>query len=364
MEGSAHMSPKAVVGLLKESFSDWSEDKASRLAAALAYYAMFSLGPLVLIMIAIAGLVFGEEAARNQIVGQLDGLLGTEGAEAIQTMIQAASREGTGIIATIVGIAMLLFGAMGVFGQLQDALNTVWEVKPKEGRGIMGMVKDRFLSFTMVLGVGFLLTISLVLSAALAAIVNYFATILPGDAAGGAIAQGVDLVFSFAVLTVLFAAIYKVLPDAKIAWSDVWLGAAFTSLLFVIGRFAISTYIGQAGVGSAYGAAGSVVVLLIWVYYSAQILFFGAEFTQVYSRKYGTRIVPAEGAEPVTEEERAQQGIPHEGGETRAEHPRPEAGRAEAGNGVSSGIAAAIGVIAGAIAVGVGMLLSRRNPIS
>jgi membrane protein len=306
-EGRVSMNARAAFDLLKATFAEWREDRAERLAAALAYYTMFSIAPLLLIAIAVAGLVFGEEAARGQVVGQLRGLVGQEGGEVIETAISNANRPAAGILATVVGLITLFLGASGVFGQLKDALNTIWEVKPKEGQGFIAVIKDRFLSLTMVLGVGFLLLTSLVISAALAALSDFLGGLLPGLEFFW---QVVNFVISFAVVTLLFALIYKILPDVKIAWRDVWLGAAVTALLFTIGKTLLGLYIGNAGVGSAYGAAGSLLVILVWVYYSAQILFFGAEFTQVYAKQSGRRIVPEANAEPVTEEERAQQGTP------------------------------------------------------
>ena len=278
-----------VAGLIKATFSEWSEDKAERLAAALAYYSVIALAPLVVIVIAIAGLVFGRDAAQGQIVGQITSLVGQQSAEAIQGIIANASRPKSGIWATVFGVAALLFGASGVFGQLQDGLNTVWEVKPKPGRGILGILKDRFLSLTMVLGVGFLLLISLVISAALSALGVYLNGLLPLP---GVVLQVVNFIISFVVITLLFALLFNVLPDAKIAWGDVWIGAAITALLFVIGKFLLGLYIGRSSLGSAYGAAGSLIVILVWVYYSAQIVFFGAEFTQVYANRYGSQIKP------------------------------------------------------------------------
>ncbi|MBD2102916.1 YihY/virulence factor BrkB family protein [Leptolyngbya sp. FACHB-261] len=301
------MNAKAAIDLIKETITEWNEDKASRLAAALAYYTVFSLAPLLIIAIAVAGFVFGEEAARGQLDDQIQHLVGAEGADAIQAMIQGASKPSSGRIATIIGIVTLLFGASGVFGQLQEALNTIWEVAPKPGRGIVGFIKDRFLSFSMVLGTGFLLLVSLVLSAILSGISAYLGGLLPGF---DILWQVVNFAISFGVTSLLFALIYKVLPDANVAWGDVTIGAIATSLLFTIGRTLIGIYLGSSGVGSTYGAAGSLVIVLLWVYYSAQILFLGAEFTQVYARKYGSRIVPASNAIPVTEEARAQQGMP------------------------------------------------------
>ena len=318
------MSPRAAFDLLKTTYSDWSEDKASRLAAALAYYTAFAIAPLLLIAIAIAGFAFGEDAARGQVSAQLEGLLGADAAQAVETAIANSGKSGATTISAIVGLATLLWSASNVFAQLQDALNTVWEVAPKPGAGIMATLKKRFLSMTMVLGTGFLLLVSLVLSSALSALGNFLNNLLP---AAGLLWQVVNLAISFAVITLLFAAIYKVLPDVEIAWSDVWIGAAVTALLFTIGKLLIGLYLGHASVGSTYGAAGSLLVLLIWVYYSAQILLFGAEFTQVYAREYGTRIVPDESAVPVTEEARAKQGIPHEETVERAARGRRSSSR-------------------------------------
>lgn len=298
--------------LLKATFKDWQEDKAERLAAALAYYTAFSIGPLLLIAIAIAGLVYGEEAARGQVVGQLQGLLGRQGAETIQTAIQNANKPASGIVATVIGLVGLVLGATGVFGQLKDALNTIWEVQPKPGLGVMAMIKDRLLSFGMVAVIGFLLLVSLVLSTVLAALATWFSGLLPG---ADVLWQIVNFVISFGVITLLFATMFKVLPDAEIDWEDVWIGAIITALLFTIGKTLLGIYIGAASVGSAFGAAGSLLVVLVWVYYSAQIFFFGAEFTQVYASHAGKRIQPSANAVPLTEEKREQQGMPHQDSE-------------------------------------------------
>jgi membrane protein len=282
--------------LVKETFAEWSRDKASRLAAALSYYTIFSVAPLLIIAIAVAGLVFGREAAARQLAAEAQGLLGPQAAEAIQGMLQSAGKTGAGIVATAVGVGTLLLGASGAFAQLQDALNTIWEVKPKAGRGVRGMLRDRFLSFSLVLAIGFLLLVSLVLSAALAAVGKYLAGILP---VSSALMQGLNFALSFAVTTFLFALIFKVLPDVRIRWRDVWIGAAVTALLFSVGRFLIGLYLGRSSVSSAYGAAGSLVVLLVWIYYSAQILLLGAEFTQVYASKFGNGMTPKPNAERV-----------------------------------------------------------------
>ncbi len=275
---------KKYLDIFKQTFTEFGQDKAPRLGAALAYYTIFSLGPILLIAIAVAGMVWGQEAASGQVSAQLDKVFGSNAAEAVETMIAGAAKENKGVVATVIGVAMLLFGASGVFGQLKDALNTIWNVEPKKSAGIMGFVKDRFLSMAMVLGVGFLLLVTLVFDAMISAMGDY----ITRTAGGEAVMHMIQLVVSFGLVTVLFALIFQYLPDLDIEWKDVWLGAAFTSLLFVIGKFALGLYLGKAAVGSSFGAAGSLVVLLIWVYYSAQILFFGAEFTQVYARSYGS----------------------------------------------------------------------------
>jgi len=303
-KGAIVMNPKAIFGLIKDSFKEWSEDKATRLGASLAYYTVFSIGPLLIIVIAIVSLVFAN--AQQQIVGQISSVVGSQGAGAIDQTIQNNNKGGGSVIATVVGIVLLLAGASGVFGQLKDALNTIWEVKPKPGRGIMATLKDRFLSFTMVLGTGFLLLVSLVISAAVAALGNWLNQYLPG---GQIVGQVINIILLLAVITVMFALLFKFLPDVKIAWKDVWLGAFITALLFVLGQFALSIYLGFAKVGSAFGAAGSLVIILVWIYYSAQIFLLGAEFTQVYTNTYGSHVKPAENAEFVTEDDRAEEGI-------------------------------------------------------
>ncbi len=299
------MKPKDIVGLLKETFQEWQEDKTSRLAAALAYYTVFSLSPLLIIAIAVAGAVFGEEAAEGEIKKQIGGLVGPAGATVIEEAIKHASQPDVSSIASLISVVVLLFGASGVFAELQDSLNTVWEVQPKPGRGFMGFIRKRILSFSAVLGIGFLLMVSLIVSAILSGLSAYMSHLIPGvDFLWGIL----NFVISFGVITLLFALIYKFLPDVKITWNDVLIGAIITALLFTIGKTVLGRYLGGS-IGSAYGAAASLVVVLAWVYYSAQILFFGAEFTQVYARRYGSKIVPDEHAEFVTEEARAKQGM-------------------------------------------------------
>lgn len=276
---------KRYLSLFKNTWTEFTEDKAQRLAASLAYYTIFSITPLLLIAIAIAGLAFGKSQAQAQIVEQLRNLIGGAGAHAIEEMLTNAAKPKQGTVAIIVGFATLLFGAAGVFGQLKDALNTIWNLEPKKEGGIMAMIKARFLSFAMVLGVGFLLLVSLVIDTAVSAMGRFAADHLPG---GQALWQVLQLAISFVVITFLFAMIFRFLPDIRIEWRDVWFGAGFTALLFVIGKFGLGLWLGKKSVGSAYGAAGSLVVLLLWIYWSTSILFFGAEFTQVYARTHGS----------------------------------------------------------------------------
>jgi len=284
---------KTWFALLKETFRNWSADKAPRLGAALAYYTVFSIAPLVIIVIAIAGMWFGHEQAQKQIFDQISGLVGDKGAQAISGMLQAANKPHEGMIATVLAVITLLFGATGVFVQLQDALNTIWEVKPKPGRGLWTFICQRMLSLAMVFGIGFLLLVSLVISAGLAAAGRWLSGALPG---GEALWQVLNFAISFAVIAALFTLMFKYLPDVKVAWRDVWLGGIITALLFTVGKYALGMYLGRSGVSSAYGAAGSLVILLLWVYYSAQILFFGAEFTRVYASHYGKKLEPDDNA--------------------------------------------------------------------
>jgi membrane protein len=281
---------QAIFRLLRETITEWQNDKVPLLAAALAYYTVFSIAPLLIIAIAIAGAFFGEEAARGEIIGQIKGLVGQQGAEAIQSMLQNTQQPSANSgLATLFGIVTLLIGATGVFGQLQDALNIIWDVKPKPGVGLKVFLLSRLLSFAMVLVIGFLLLVSLLLSAILAAISHYFGDLIPSFQFVG---QLLNFTLSFVVITLLFAAIYKVLPDVKVPWQNLWLGAIVTALLFNAGKSLIGLYLGNSAVSSTYGAAGSLVVILIWIFYSAQILLLGAEFTHVYSRYRGTPIRP------------------------------------------------------------------------
>jgi len=280
--------------LLKETGQSWLDDNAPRLGAALAYYTVFSLAPLLLIAIFIAGLIFGRGPAQDQIIGQLQGLVGEEGGKAIRSMLDHATQPGGGLTGSLLSIGMLLFGSIGLFTELQDALNLIWGVRPKAGRGIWDIVRDRLLSFTMVLALAFLLLASLIVSAILTASADLF-----GQWRVGVVGHLVNEVISLVVITVLFAMIYRFLPDAKIAWRDVGLGAAITAVLFEVGKFLIGLYLGHSTIGSAYGAAGSLAVLLVWLYYSGQIFLFGAEFTKVYANRYGSHIIPTDNAERI-----------------------------------------------------------------
>ena len=279
--------------LLKLTYQEWKEDKASRLAAALAYYTIFSLAPLLIIVIAIAGFFWQKSAVQSQVMSQIQGLVGAQGATFVSNLLTSAGNPSRGIFATIIGVITLILGALGAFNELQDALNTIWNVKAEETKGFVQSIKktvfNKLLSFAMILGIGFLLLVSLVVSAGLSAVQTFLGNILPFSEF---ISQLINLVISIGVITVLFALIYKFLPDAEIAWRDVWLGAFVTAILFSIGKTLIGLYLGSRAIGSSFGAAGSLVLLLVWIYYSAQILFFGAEFTQVYANTLGSRIVP------------------------------------------------------------------------
>jgi membrane protein len=285
------VSLREIWALLKMTYTQWSDDAASQLAAALAFYTTISIAPLLVLVIAIVGLFLGEQAAQGQLQSQLNNLMGEQAAQFAQTAIASTDRPAVGSIASLLSLGVLLWGSTNVFTQLQNSLNSIWNVEPKPGRGVMGIVRDRLLSFGLVLGIGFLLLVSLILSAVLSAISSSFSQLLPGVPW---LWQLLNFFISLAVTALLFGLIFKVLPDIKIAWKDVWIGGLITAILFTIGQFALSLYLGNQG--SAYGVAGSVVVFLLWVYYSAQILFFGAEFTQLYATQYGRGVQPAENA--------------------------------------------------------------------
>jgi membrane protein len=291
------MKAGAILGLLKQTVNEWLDDRGFTRSASLSYYTVFSIAPLLLIATAVASFAFGREAVTGQLQSELEGMVGESGAKAIQEMMKSASKPGAGIVATILGVAMVVIGATGAFVELQDTLNDMWGVDKNKSSGIIGFLRARVVSLAMVLVIAFLLLVSLVVSTGLSAVGAYSAQVLP---AWQITLQIVNLVVSFVVITLLFAAIYKVLPNVRIAWRDVWLGAAVTSVLFSIGKLLIGLYLGKSSASSSYGAAGSFAVLLIWINFSSMILFLGAEFTQVVSRarrgikdKGGSEVVPS-----------------------------------------------------------------------
>ncbi len=263
--------------LARQAVNAWTDDYVPSMGAALSYYTLFSIAPLLLIVIAIAGMAFGDQAARGEIFAQLDGLIGAEGAAAVEKLLEHADRnDGQGLIAAVTGVLVLLLGATTVFGELQNALDRIWRAPQVKQSGWWKLLRSRLLSFGMILGIAFLLMVSLVTSAVVSAL---------GKLWGSAF----DVVLSFGISTLLFAMIYKFIPRVRIGWRDVWVGAAVTALLFAVGKFLIGLYIGRSGVASVFGAAGSLVVLMVWVYYSAQIFLLGAEFTRVYAYAHGSR---------------------------------------------------------------------------
>jgi membrane protein len=325
------MSTGTVWMLSKQTVSEWMEDRAMRLSASLAFWTMLSIAPLVVVTIKIVGMLFGEQAAAGQVETYLVQFVGQQNAETIQNMVQQAGAPGQGVWATIISLGILVWSASYVFVELQDALNTVWEVKPKPGLGVWATIRSRIFSLGLVLAVAFLLVASLVLSTVLSAV-----TAGLGEGSNMPwLWQAIDFLVSFAVLTALFALMFRYVPDARIAWRHVWIGAALTAVLFTIGKFVLGLYLGREGATDIYGTAGSLVALLLWVYYSAMILFMGAEFTQVYARHTDGRIKPAENAVKVTEEDRAQRGIPHRGA----------LGAAASGTPVNAGAPAVTGYI-------------------
>ncbi len=325
--------------LVKSAGSAWIDDYAPSMGAALAYYTVFSVAPLLLIVISVAGLVFGADAARGAIFTQLQGMMGDEGAKAVESLLASLNQPDKGILGTVVGFAVLLVGATTVFGELQDALDRIWRAPARDKTGgLWGLLRTRLLSFGMILGIGFLLMVSLVLSAVLSALGEWW-----GPMFGGwkTVAKVFDFVVSFGLITVVFAMIYKLMPRVQVRWHDVWIGAAVTSLLFAIGKSLIGLYIGKSGVASGYGAAGSLVVVLVWVYYSAQIFLMGAEFTWVFAHTFGSlkdQAVPA--AEPgTTASAGGDKGTPDANGRTpdAAETPTPPSGAPDATAGQAKG---------------------------
>jgi membrane protein len=288
----AKLTLPALGSTLRQALAGWWNDDVPRLGASLAYYTLFSLAPILVVAIAIGGLVFGEEAVRGQIVGQIQGLIGREGAEAVQSMLEGAARPSRSVPATVIGIVTFFLGATGAFLELQTALNTIWRVKPKPGGSFLRMLLlQRLVSFGLVVAMGFLLLTSLLVSTALAAVHTYMGNAFPG---AFVLWEALNVVVSLAVITLLFALVYKVLPDVKLSWGDVWVGALVTAGLFTIGKLLIGLYLGSTSIASTYGAAGSVVVILVWVYYSAQVILLGSEFTREYVAKYGRRPPPEE----------------------------------------------------------------------
>jgi membrane protein len=279
------LKPQQLVDLVRRSVAAWIDDYAPSMGAALAYYTLFSIAPLLLIVISIAGLVFGADAARGQIFAELRDLMGEDGAAAVQSLLQSVNRPTHGVLGTIIGGAVLLLGAMSVLGELQDSLDRIWRAPQRADAGLWPLVRARLLSFGMVLGIGFLLIVSLVASAAVTAMSKFSAPHLGPLAA---LVGALDFALTFVFVTATFAMIYKVMPRVRIAWPDVWLGAVVTALLFAIGKSLIGLYLGRSSVASGYGAAGSLIVLIVWMYYSAQICLLGAEFTHVYARTFGS----------------------------------------------------------------------------
>jgi membrane protein len=280
------LKPKVLMGLLKISLWEWNHDGVPRMGAALAYYSIFSLAPLLVIAIAIAGLAFGVKAAQGEITAQIQSLMGVDAARAVQTMIQSADKPAHGAIAAIVALFALFFGASRIFSEMRDDLNSIWHVRPEVTSGVWHLIRSRFLGCGMVLGIGFLWLLSLVLGAFVTALATYIGSLLPVPPV---FLEFVDFLVSFTLMTVLFAVIFKMLPNVAIPWTDVSVGAVLTSLLFTVGKFAIGFYIGKSALASAYGATGSLVFVVAWIYYSALILYFGAEFTRVYATSIGSQ---------------------------------------------------------------------------
>jgi membrane protein len=284
------MNSKTLWGMLRETFNEWMEVNAPRLGASLAYYTAFSLAPLLLIAVAVAGRVYGEQAARGEIYAEVKDLLGANGADVVQEMLKQSNDSQGVTLGTLFGAVLLLIGASAVFVELQDALNTIWRVKVKPGASLAAMFRSRFLSFALVVSTGFILLVSLLVSATLAALTKFWT---PASVDGLAyLWQGSNALVSFGFITLLFALLFKVMPDVRVDWRDVWVGAAVSALLFTGGKYAIGLYLGQSSVTSPFGAAGSLAVLLIWVYYSTQLVLFGAVFTRVYALHRGVRVVP------------------------------------------------------------------------
>jgi len=293
--------------VISATLREWMEDKVQRLGAALAFYAAFSIAPLLVIVIFIANAVYAGDSL-VQVHRQIDSLIGTNAADAVVTTMRALQSARGGTFATIISVIVLFIGATAVFGSLQDAMNTIWEVTPKQRHFIVDILRTRFFSFVMVICFCLLLIFSLAASATLAIVTKYFESYFPGNTLVWKVA---DSLLTLVLTTIVFATMYKVLPDVRLHWSDVAIGAASTAILFTLGRIPLGLYLKNSALSSAYGAAGSIMILLLWVYYTAQILFLGAEFTQVYANRYGSRVVPARGAVFTSEAARSNEGIPH-----------------------------------------------------
>ncbi len=302
------MNLKSSGAILKDTGTAFSENRVLRLAAATAYYAIFSIGPLLVLIIGVAGLVFGEEKVRTEVTAQVQSFVGEKSANLINSMM-SARQQGESLVATVIGGAALVLGAAGVFGQLQDSLNTIWGVTTKPGAGIGAFIRDRFFSMAMVLGIGFLLLVSMALSAFVSAFSHYIGGVVSLPPWVTVVLNGVG---SFLVITLLFALIFKVLPDVKVRWRDVWVGALGTALLFTAGKFVLSWYLRRGATTSAYGAGSAFIVILLYVYYSSVILYAGAEFTKVFARHHGVQVAPSKYAVLMTDEQRNQQGMPRQ----------------------------------------------------
>jgi membrane protein len=285
--------PKRVALLFRDAAKGWIEDGASTRAAALSFYTLFSISPLLLVVIAVAGILYGRAAAEGEAMARLEQAMGPQAASAVATILENTSSMGKGLLATLAGLAGVLVGASGVFANLQDSLNRIWRVKPRSGGGLKGMLYDRTLSFSLVVGMGVLLFLSLAAATILAAVGETLARYLPFS---GGVLQALNFAVSLAMTAFLFALLFRFLPDARVRWRDLWVGASATALLFSLGRWLIGLYLARGSVSSPYGAAGSLVVLLLWIYYSAQVIFFGAELTRVYAEKMGKGVEPRRGA--------------------------------------------------------------------
>ena len=377
LQQASHWSPAQWWSMIKASVAAWLDDYAPSMGAALSYYTVFSLAPLLVIVISVAGLIFGADAVRGAIFSEINGLMGADAAKGIQDLLRSVSKPSTGILGAIFGVIVLLIGATTVFGELQDALDRIWRAPARAtSSGLLTLVRTRMLSFGMILGIAFLLMVSLVTGAAIAAFGKWWGGWFAG---WEVLAQLANAAIGFLMTTTVFALIYKLMPRVQVGWRDVWVGAAVTALLFTVGRFLISLYIGKTGVASGFGAAGSVAVIFVWVYYSAQIFLIGAEFTWVYAQRMGSR---RHATQPTPEEARSAPPIPQRGAEeestaaTRiATQAAPRAAADAPGGSAAGGVAAAPPLpaantppsvlrlaLTGAAAGAVLALIARRGP--